>query len=245
MTLEEKTESLFEGLEKNVDLFILTCVDPKYPASSLKEGVDDAEIRERVAQANVSYDENHVQQAPGYSQAFYAYIDGKFERIDKSRVHENLPNGVIQVAAGKGVAVVGIPGDVLALDRDGPGFAFGNPGKAPAEAALSFLDSFIEYAKEHGKELYFVAMSHKDCGAYANNVGKLEPALKEAGLTLNKEGKDYEGSAYEQREGKDKQLAARSLVEHLNSTGINRIYVFTPKYVERTPGIVRALSGSH
>jgi hypothetical protein len=215
----------------------ITCVDPAYAASSLPW----------MSNVDVSYTPGnhplggHVQQAPGLQQFFFRYNrqKGLMEPISQSDVHDNLPNGIMQLAydADKEQAVLGIPGDVYAFSMNGAGFAFGKPKVAPAWVANAVLGELMNrHGNPNGVDLY--VMMHPDCGLFANNVGVI--SLRKEGVALDPSGKDFMGSAYQTAEHAAKQDAKGCLYGHGSM-----LMTHSPEYVQRTPGIVSALKKSN
>ncbi len=218
--------------------FIVTCVDPKYPAESLGEGCKEVDVW---------YDDLHVQQAGNFKkfrQLFLAYdaASGSFKEIAKDNVNGNLPKGVIQLALGESSVVMGIPGDAYAFvnGKEGAGFAFGKPNRAPGDAARAVLTAIVNYCSakaSSAREIWL--MAHPDCGLFANNVGKFSYA--EAAGQLLKDG-HFAGSEYELCEMKEKLKGLIAVARMFPNAAIHAV---RPAYQERKAGIVKALEGAH
>lgn len=120
----------------SITRLIIPCVDPAYPVSCLGEGFEDNLVVYTPGDHPLG---GRVQLAPAAAtHIFMRYSKSRppFETIDQQEVHASLPLGVIPVARlGNGAAVMGIPGDALAFNPAGPGFAFGRPRAAPPAAA--------------------------------------------------------------------------------------------------------------
>lgn len=214
------------GIEA-VGTLIITCVDPAYPVSSLGARYERYDVAYTSGEHALG---GHVQLAPAdATQVFLRYIEAarSFGRIDQEAVHSNLPQGVIQIALLEdGTAVMGIPGDALAFNPAGPGFAFGRPRVAPPFAAKEVLQALL--ARGAGG---VTLMVHPNCGAYAHSVGKRHPFAMKVGA-------GFMGSEYQRAEARDKAPGA-AYVRLLSGTV--PVEVISPPYRERLPAILEAL----
>ncbi|MBI2581317.1 hypothetical protein HYV85_05965 [Candidatus Woesearchaeota archaeon] len=222
--------------------FIVTCVDPKYPARSLGE---------ECQEADVWYDDSHVQQAGDskqFRQLFLVYdaASNSFKEITKDSVNENLPKGVVQLALGEGTRestiVMGIPGDAYAFvnGKEGTGFAFGKPNGAAGDVAQAVLMALVQYCSAKASAAMRIwLMAHPDCGLFANNVGKFLYA--EAAWQLLK-GQHFIGSEYQSCEASEK---LRGIVAVARMFPDATVHAVRPAYQERKAGIVKALEGAH
>lgn len=222
--------------------FIVTCVDPKYPARSLGEGCKEADVW---------YNDHHVQQvgdSKQFRQLFLVYdsVSNSFKEITKDTVYENLPKGVVQLALGEGTRegsiVMGIPGDAYAFvnGKEGMGFAFGKPNSAPGEAAQAVLRALVQYCSAKSVaagEIWL--MAHTDCGLFANNAGKFSYA-EAAGQLLK--GQHFVGSEYQSCEASEKLRGIMAVARMFPDATVHAV---RPAYQERKAGIVKALEGSH
>ncbi len=235
------------GFPRTINRIIITCVDPKYPVSSLGEDFKDIPVY---------YDDNHRQQieedATGFFQfalTYNNYYNG-FDIIEKREVHGSLPLGVVQLAYNDSTLVIGIPGDVYAFNQGGTGFAFGKPRAAGPSIAENLLRTLLLYMSTDGINTNIKnidLMMHPDCGLFANNVGCIDEACSAAAKLLSSDGKNYEGSEYHQLETEHKERGVQDIQGSVYSLPITGrrgsidIRVIVPPYQQRQPGVTKII----
>ncbi len=240
--LEQKIKIILENREFSPDFskIVITCVDPKYPASSADSDRSNP----------VKYDSHHVQKSSSGDAQVSLKYDGNesFISIPHESVHDSLKQGVVQLdqhvtAQNLRTLVVAIPGDCYAFNPSGTGFSFDNPGYAKPKIAEQLLDALIKYSSSDN--ITFYAMAHPDCGLFANNKGKRDHELVTTAEYLMKDISSYPSSNYSRVERTEKIKGA----EHLKSIlshypNVKEVHAVLPPYQPRIPGIVNALHSS-
>jgi len=235
-----------QGFSADFSKIVITCVDPKYPASS----ADPDELNP------VNYNSHHVQQAPPSDAQVSLKYDarGNFIPIPQEAVHDSLNQGVVQldqhvtnqnlITSAIRTVVIGIPGDCYAFNQSGTGFSFNNPGYAQPQIAEQLLEALIRYSSSDNIQFY--AMAHPDCGLFANNVGKRKHELIETAKTLEQDLSSYPSSSYARVERLEKKKGADHLKIILSRySKVKEVHIVLPQYQARTPGIVNALHSAH
>ena len=214
------------GIEA-VGTLIITCVDPTYPVSSLGPGCERYDVAYTSGEHALG---SHVQLAPpDATQVCMRYNKStpSFETVGQELVHDSLQLGVIQIVLLEdGTAVMGIPGDALAFNPAGPGFAFGRPRVAPPFAAKEVLQARL--ARATGRA---ILMAHPDCGAYAHSIGKRHSFAYKVRA-------GFMGSEYQRAEARDKAPGAAD-VRLL--AGTLPVEVIPPPYRDRLPAVLKVL----